>query len=156
MAEVRLRKVAEADLPILFEHQRDPESNRMAAFAARDWEAFAEHWSKILVDDTTTHFAILFEDAVAGNIVSFERGGVREVGYWIGREHWGKGVATAALKEFLRVTSYRPLYAHVAKENLGSIKVLERCGFVVVGYETSPADERWDEVEEVVMKLDVP
>ena len=33
--EIRLREVTEADLPILFEHQREPEANRMAAFPAR-------------------------------------------------------------------------------------------------------------------------
>jgi RimJ/RimL family protein N-acetyltransferase len=154
MAEVQLRPVTEGDLPILFEHQRDPVANRMAAFAGRDWEPFVEHWSKILVDDSLTHFAILFAGEVVGNIVSFERGGVREVGYWIGRQHWGKGIATAALKRFLALSSERPLYAHVAKDNLGSIKVLDRCGFAVIGYETSPADERWDAIEEVVMRLD--
>jgi RimJ/RimL family protein N-acetyltransferase len=45
-------------------------------------------------------------------------GGGRLVGYWIGKEHWGKGVATEC-----------PLHAHVAKHNVGSIRVLEKCGF---------------------------
>ena len=55
---VQLRAVVEADLPIFFEHQRDPESNAMAAFPARDREAFDAHWAKILADPTTTNRAI--------------------------------------------------------------------------------------------------
>ena len=45
-----LRDVVEADLPILFEHQIDPEANRMAAFPPRQWPAFLDHWGRILQD----------------------------------------------------------------------------------------------------------
>jgi len=41
----------------------------------------------------------------------------------------GQGVATRALAAFLRVVTERPLHAHVAKHNVGSIRVLEKCGF---------------------------
>jgi RimJ/RimL family protein N-acetyltransferase len=82
---------------------------------------------------------------VAGNVVSFEQDGEREVGYWIGREYWGKGVATEALSQFLdHVEVRRPLYAGVAKHNVASIRVLEKCGFTIVGKE---------EDEGYVMKL---
>ncbi|QBF82481.1 N-acetyltransferase [Shewanella maritima] len=50
-------------------------------------------------------------------------------GYWIGREFWGKGIATRALNTFLHQHSPRPLLAWVAEHNTGSIKVLERNGF---------------------------
>jgi hypothetical protein len=84
----------ESDLPIFFEHQRDPVANRMAAFPARKRDAFMEHWSKILSDPSVVVRTVLLDGAVAGNVQSFERDGAREVGYWIGRDHWGKGVAT--------------------------------------------------------------
>jgi RimJ/RimL family protein N-acetyltransferase len=152
--EVRLREVRDGDLPILFENQRDPEAIQLASLKGRDWEAFTAHWAKILVDETVSLYTILFSGEVAGHITSFDREDVREVGYSVGKQYWGKGVATAALKEFLRLTRIRPLHATVAKHNPASIRVLEKCGFTITGYRTAPADERWDEaVEEVLMKL---
>jgi len=136
MGDVLLRDVTEGDLPVFFEHQRDPAANCMADFPPRNWDAFVAHWTRILADDNVTKKTILFDGRVAGNVVSFENSGEREVGYWIGREYWGKGVATKALAQFLsQVEVRRPLYAGVAKHNLGSIRVLEKCGFTIVGEE---------------------
>ena len=155
MNGVRLRDVLEADLPILFEHQQDPEASRMAAFPSRDREAFQAHWrTKILGDATVAKKTILFDGRVAGNIVSFEREGKKLVGYWIGREFWGQGVATSALAQFLETEPGRPLYANVAKHNVGSIRVLEKCGFrISAGEPPGPGD---DGVEEIVMELGRP
>jgi RimJ/RimL family protein N-acetyltransferase len=133
--EVLLRDVEESDLPFLFEHQLDPEATHMADFPARDRESFQAHWNRILDDESVVKKAILFEGEVAGNIVSFVNSGEREVGYWIGREFWGRGVATRALAGFLRLEVRRPLYASVARHNVASIKVLKNCGFRVSGEE---------------------
>jgi RimJ/RimL family protein N-acetyltransferase len=149
---VRLRDVTDDDLPILFEHQRDPEASRMAAFPPRDRAAFMAHWAKIRADRSGLVRTIEVDGQVAGNIVSFERLGEREVGYWIGREHWGRGIATAALTELLALDTNRPLYARVAKVNVASIRVLEKCGFTVAEDGSAPALD--DGVEEVVLKLD--
>ncbi|HYO15697.1 MAG TPA: GNAT family N-acetyltransferase [Thermoanaerobaculia bacterium] len=151
--DVTLRDVTEADLPILFEHQRDPEALRMAAFASRDWEAFTAHWTKILGDETVAKKTILFDGAVAGNVGSFERDGQREVGYWIGREYWGRGIATRALSQFLGHVKERPLVAHVAKHNLGSIRVLEKCGFTHVGEDKEFSTVDGTVVEGFILKL---
>ncbi len=126
----------------------------MAAFPARDREAFTAHWTKILGDDTVTTKTILFDGEVAGNVVSWERSGERLVGYWIGRQYWGKGVATRALSEFLGHVATRPLYARVAKHNVASLRVLEKCGFTISGHDTVPADTGGEEVEEVILKLE--
>ena len=131
--DLHLRKVAQADLPVFFEHQRDPDSTRMAAFPARDRDAFLAHWAKILADATVITRAIAFEGQVAGNVVCWEHEEERDIGYWIGREFWGRGIATLALAEFLRQVQVRPLHAHVAKHNLASIRVLEKCGFARCG-----------------------
>jgi RimJ/RimL family protein N-acetyltransferase len=120
----------------------------MAGFPARDREPFMAHWNRILVDESVVKKTVLFEGDVAGNIVSFVNSGEREVGYWIGREFWGRGVATRALAGFLRLEARRPLYASVARHNVASIKVLENCGFRVSGEEPDDlilklsADER--------------
>ena len=55
------------------------------------------------------------------------------IGYWLGREFWGRGIASAAVLLLLRFESTRPLIARVAKHNLGSIRVLEKAGFTRVG-----------------------
>jgi RimJ/RimL family protein N-acetyltransferase len=150
---VNLRDVSAGDLPIFFEHQRDPDANAMAAFPARDRDAFMTHWAKISDDEHVTTKTIVSDGEVAGNIVSWEQDGRSEIGYRIGKEHWGKGVATKALSAFLRHVGARPLYAHVAKHNVASLRVLEKCGFTVVGEEQAGSHPGDDEVEELILKL---
>ncbi len=152
-SDVRLRDVTEGDLPIFFDHQLDPDATQMAAFPARDREAFMAHWAKILADETIIKKTILVDGQVAGNIVSWEQLGEREVGYWIGKHYWGKGVATKALAAFLGHVTARPLYAHVAKHNIASIRVLEKCGFTISGGDKAVSNAGGDEVEEVILKL---
>ena len=76
------------------------------------------------------------------------------MGYWIGKEYWGKGVATQALAQFLEDVKTRPLYAHVAKHNIASRRVLEKCGFVICG-EDRTVDASGGVIEEDVLKLEV-
>jgi RimJ/RimL family protein N-acetyltransferase len=127
--EMRLRGVTEEDLPIFFEHQRDPLAYRMAAFPPRERDAFMTHWGSILRDTSVVVRTIELDGDVAGNVVLFGFEGRREVGYWIGREFWGRGLATRALSAFLHEVEERPIYAGVAETNIASIRVLEKCGF---------------------------
>jgi RimJ/RimL family protein N-acetyltransferase len=152
-SDIQLRDVTEDDLPILFEQQMDPDANQMAAFPARDRDAFMAHWAKVLANETCIKKTILFDGQVAGNIGSFEQGGERKVGYWIGKKYWGKGIATKALSEFLGQVPARPLYAHVAKHNIASIRVLEKCGFTIIGENKVSSNTGGEEVEEFIMKL---
>jgi len=124
-----LRDVIESDLPVFFEHQTDPEAVRMADVPSREREAFMAHWQNILANETLTKKTIVFGGQVAGNVVSWDQDGRRLVGYWVGKEFWGKGLATKALAELIDELP-RPLHAYVAKTNIGSIRVLEKCGFV--------------------------
>jgi RimJ/RimL family protein N-acetyltransferase len=128
-----LRPVEPSDLPVFYEHQRDPVAVAMAGVGGRDREQFDELWERILADDAVTIRTVVVDGEVAGSVLSFERDGRREVGYWLGRDHWGRGVATAALVAFLGEERFRPLYAGVEPANGGSLRVLERCGFVVCG-----------------------
>ena len=132
LGEVRLRDVTEDDLPIFFEHQRDPVANRMADFPPRECDAFMSHWGSILRDASVVVRTIELDGDVAGNVVLFGFEGRREVGYWIGRAFWGRGVATRALSAFLHEVAERPIYAGVAETNVASIRVLNKCGFTVV------------------------
>lgn len=155
--EIALRDVTECDLPIFFEQQLDPGANHMAAFTAgnpADKAAFAAHWARILSDEGTQVKTVVFLDHVAGYVASFERFGKPEVTYWIGKEFWGKGIATRALSEYLRCLAVRPLYARAVKDNQASMRVLEKCGFAVSGHERAFANGRGEEVEEVIFILE--
>jgi RimJ/RimL family protein N-acetyltransferase len=137
---VTLREVVADDLLTFFKHQRDPEANRMAEFPTRDLETFLAHWGRILADETVMTKTVLVDGAVAGNVVSWAHDGEHEVGYWLGREVWGKGVATRALSAFIELDTTRPLEAHVAEHNNASRRVLEKCGFVVIGEAHAPSE----------------
>ena len=157
-SDVLLRDVTESDLPIFFEQQQDPAANRMAAFTAKDpadRAAFTAKWAKILGDESITKRTILFGGQVAGSVSTFVApwSGKLEVSYWIGREFWGKGIATQALAAFLSAVKTRPLYARAAKDNIASIRVLQKCGFAISGCERGFANARGEEVEEVVLEL---
>jgi len=153
---VTLRDVIPSDLPIFFIHQQDPEANRMAAFTSRDpsdREAFDNHWAKIMNDDTIINKTILYNGEVVGNIAKFIMFGQPEIGYWIGKEFWGKGITTRALAAFLKVVNIRPLYAAAAKDNAGSLRVLQKCGFVITGYGRAYSEARHQEIDEAYLEL---
>lgn len=147
-----LRPVEPDDIAVFFDHQDDPVANAMAAFPARDRAAHDAHWkTKVLAgDDTNIARTIVDGDQVVGNIVSWVVDGERNVGYWIGRQHWGLGHATRALTEFVAEVHERPLHARVAEHNAGSLRVLAKCGFTVIGEEQHDDDP----VKEIVVRLD--
>ena len=127
-----LREVREDDLDVLFEQQREPEAVAMAVFPAREREAFDAHWRRSCSRTTALFVRVIEVDGeVAGNIGSWEQDGQQLVGYWLGREVLGPrarhGGARASSSQELGV---RPLHAWVAASNVGSIRVLEKCGFV--------------------------
>ena len=132
--DVTLREMTIEDLPILFEHQRDPVAAEMAAFPSRDWDAFVAHDAKVRTDPTATRRTIVAGGEVVGWIGVWGED-EREIGYWIDRAVWGKGIASAALAALLAEVQERPLAAHVAEHNVGSMRVLERNGFVEAGRE---------------------
>lgn len=80
--------------------------------------------------------------------------GAPEVTYGIAREHWGKGYATEALRAFLELVPVRPLLARAASDNGASLRVLEKCGFVITHTERGFANARGMEIEETVLALE--
>jgi RimJ/RimL family protein N-acetyltransferase len=155
-SEIILRDVRAEDLPIFFEYQLDPAANYMAAFIARDptdRDAFKAHWTKVLGDDANVTQTILCDGQVAGNIACFGPSEEREVGYWIGKHYWGKGIATRALSAFLCQVTERPLYAYVAKDNIASLRVLAKCGFTIFGEHKEFSNARGQEVEQFILRL---
>ena len=143
-----LREVVESDLPVFYDHQLDPEAAAMAAFPSRERDVFMAHWAKILADDSTRQWTVVCDGEAAGNIGCWQHDGRTFVGYWIGREYWGRGLATRALGELADIVEARPLYAYVAAHNAASIRVLEKCGFTEI--DRHRAD---DGIEELLVEL---
>jgi RimJ/RimL family protein N-acetyltransferase len=156
---IALRPIRDADLPMFFEHQRDPVACRMAAFTHADPDdraAFDAHWVRIRSNPQIVNRTIVeaTDDAAAlGHVAAFEEEGRWEVTYWIARAHWGRGIASAALAMLLREFDTRPVYARAASDNLASIRVLARCGFVAIATERGYANARGAEIEETLFRL---
>jgi RimJ/RimL family protein N-acetyltransferase len=151
-----LRDVVEDDLPVIFEQQLDPEGHRMAAFGSADptdREAFDAKWRGIIANPDNIAMAIVVDGEIVGNMLAFPHEGKREIGYWIAREHWGKGIASQALAQFLDAVTTRPLHAAAAKDNVASLRVLEKCGFKIVGEGKGFSNARGEEVEEFLLEL---
>jgi len=150
-----LRAVIEDDLPVFYRQQIDPESVRMAAVASRDEPAFMAHWRQTVLTrpDTIVRTVLTPDGAPAGHVVCFEADGVPMVGYWIGREHWGQGLATRALQALLGEVPRRPLYAQAACHNVASLRVLEKCGFAVIERRSVPDAELGVTVDEALLEL---
>jgi RimJ/RimL family protein N-acetyltransferase len=131
---VELRDATLQDVPAFYRMHADPEANKAGAFTPRKRPAFVKHWKKVLKNRLCLKKAIVADGKVAGYVVSFYRTGTgkpkrREIGYWIGRKFWGRGLATEGLRLLLQVHATRPLYARVAKTNPASLKVALKCGF---------------------------
>jgi RimJ/RimL family protein N-acetyltransferase len=154
--ELTLRPIIPGDLPIFFEQQSDPEGRRMVAFCPAepgDLAGFLAKWQSILADGNSRCLTIDIDGAVAGNVMYFTQFGQPSIGYWLGRRYWGQGIATRAVAAFVGSIEQRPLYARVVSDNLGSLRVLERCGFGVIGVERGFAPMRGEEVEEFLLEL---
>jgi len=157
LEDVTLRAVEASDLETFYQQQLDPEANRMAAFVSEDptdKAAFGAHWEKILKAPQTTNRTIVAEGRIAGHIACYPHGEDLEVTYWLGREFWGRGVATQALTAMLRLITRRPMFARAATDNVGSLKVLQKCGFRIIGEDRGYAAGRGRETEEYLLRLD--
>jgi RimJ/RimL family protein N-acetyltransferase len=156
MNDVTLREMTPDDIPHFFRHQLDADANYMAGFGSddpTDHLAFVNRWMKIITDETVIKKTVFFGDEIAGHVLHFEQLGKPAVAYWTGREYWGKGITTRALAAFLHLIETRPLYARVLKDNIGSFRVLEKCGFVICGEDKAFAPTRQAEFEEYIMML---
>ncbi|MEO8719978.1 MAG: GNAT family N-acetyltransferase [Ginsengibacter sp.] len=154
--QLELRQTEKPDLELFYQFQLDTEANYLAAFTSKDptdKEAYLEKYTKLLNDPTINMQTILVEEIIAGSISKFEMEGVTEITYWIDRNFWGKGIATTALKKFLIIEPARPIFGRVAFDNLGSQKVLEKCGFMKIGTDKGFANARQKEIEEFIYKL---
>lgn len=153
-----LRDVVEDDLATFFAQQLDPDANTMAAFTTKDpsnRDTFTAHWNRIRRDPTVIIKTIIVAEEVVGYVSSYKEDGQPEVTYWLGKANWGQGIATRALATFLQTANTkRPIHARVAQDNHGSLRVLQKCGFVVKGEGIGFANARGHDVSEYLLTLD--
>ncbi|MBJ6109702.1 GNAT family N-acetyltransferase [Hymenobacter sp. BT523] len=155
-SRVQLRKAQVADLESFFQFQLDEEGLYLAAFTPKvpsDRAAYFEKYTRHLNDPSINTQAILVDGCLVGSIAKFEIAGDAEITYWLDRSHWGQGVATAALTAFLALEKARPIFGRVAFDNVGSQRVLEKCGFVKIGTNKGFANARQAEIEESIYQL---
>ena len=155
---ITLIKTEKDDLNAFFQFQLDKEANYLAAFTSKDPNdktAYIEKYTKTLTDPTINMRTIKANDEIVGSVAKFVMENDIEITYWIDRKFWGQGIATTALKDFLKIEQIRPIYGRVAFDNYGSQKVLEKCGFVRTGKDKGFANARQAEIEEYIYKLSV-
>lgn len=147
--DVSLRRVIDQDVSAFWVNQQDirPQEGTPA-----HQECFAARWRSVLNDRNAPIRTIVVGGQAVGYIAHFRRKGLPEVSYELGRPHWGKGYATAALHQFLSELAVRPLYARAAKDNAASIRVLHKCGFVNVA-EDRFTDATGNERDEFIFEL---
>ncbi len=153
---ITLTKTEVDDLNVLFEFQLDKEAIQLAAFTPKDPTdkiAYIEKYSKHLADPTINNQTIRVDGVIAGSIAKFVMENNAEITYWIDRKFWGQGIATSALREFLKIVPVRPIYGRVAFDNYGSQRVLEKCGFEKIGKDKGFANARQAEIEEYIYRL---
>lgn len=132
MAKITLRPVTEADLSILFQQQLDSEAVAMSAYPSKDKGEFMRHWEGILKNKNVTARTIIYKEKVAGHILCWKEGKYEQrIGYWVGKEFWRRGIASAAVTDFLLLVKIRPLFAEVANHNIASKRVLEKNSFTL-------------------------
>lgn len=141
---------------MLFQFQLDKEGGYLAAFMPKDptdKSAYINKQIKLLDDPTVNNQTIIIDNVIAGSIGKFVMEGDAEITYWIDRKFWGQGIATKALKEFLKIETARPIFGRVAFDNFGSQKVLEKYGFIKTGTDKGFANAKQTEIEEFIYKL---
>ncbi len=85
------------------------------------------------------HFAIREHDELVGGIglEGLVAGHCVEIGYWLARPWWGRGIMTAVVRAVCDYAFSRwgvvRITAHVFESNPASARVLEKCGFQCEG-----------------------
>jgi len=107
---------------------------------------FEESWLKKQIKNYTKKkpnefsLAITLDNKIIGSMgsgtIDYENNST-EIGYWIGKEYWGKGYGTKALNLFIKELNkkhkLKRIVARSATFNPGSYKILEKCGFKLEG-----------------------
>lgn len=106
-------------------------------------------------------YVINWGDEVVGTIGYFRRteGSPLEIGYWLGKDYWGKGIASKALRLAIKAMQISgitgKLIATTLSDNKASMHILLKCGFKEIGTEVFPSPARGTNVEGVHFALEL-
>lgn len=155
-ARLTLRAFSDEDLDALFEIQGNQEAMRHTHATSSREDCVRWHRAYAALDSThgfAPWTAVLRAEArVIGwgglNVDPFAPGWGIEVTYYFHPMHWGQGYATelvlAALQQAFGTLGLAAVGAFVRPANLASVRVLEKCGFTLQGYETRLERDRYE------------
>ena len=153
---LQLREVLPGDIALFYEHHLELRPLPLDADDA-DREAsrarFMERWDQLLSEEGAFVQTITWDGVPVGYVARFTQKDRPAISYWLGRDYWGKGIATQAVRNFLGRVDERPLFARVAYDNLASIQVLRKTGFEIVGHDRCYSDLHGEEIDEIVLAL---
>ena len=147
-----LRPLQLGDLPGLWPTQSDPQVTRFLPHGAWQTEADAQAWwarsHERVQQGQAVHLGLLRlgDDALLGHVIVFRydaESARAEVGYALGRAHWGQGYMQEALGAVVSAAfgpwGLRRLEAEIDPRNAGSNALVRRLGFTHEGL----ARQRW-------------
>lgn len=142
---LRMRRVMEADKPVIFKGLSDPEITQYLTihFNSLDeiqsqLDFYENHWRK----QTGIFWGIELKETklLTGVIGIYDINSAHrkaEIGYWLLKENWGSGIITEAARLVLKYAfeelDLNRIYAYVEKQNVGSKVLLKKLGFLFEG-----------------------
>ena len=150
-----LRPMTLADAADIFAYSSDPAVLRYTTGTTPSRPEETQAWLEAALADPATHmWAILLRNSTSV-IGAIEFGvpipGSGSIHYALGRPHWGAGLMTEAVDAVCgwaldALPSIQDITTGVVAENVGSARVLEKCGFERIG----SIVEQWDRHREPV------
>jgi RimJ/RimL family protein N-acetyltransferase len=115
-------------------------------------------WLARAVDESDRAWAVEVEGVAVGGVSLHPGTDVHrhsaELGYWLGRRYWGRGLMTAVIGAFapraMSVFCLHRLYATVYANNPASMRVLEKVGFEREGVQKSAVVKRGELLDIIV------
>ena len=139
---ILLRPWREEDAEVLYRYASDPEVGPQAGWSPHKSVDESRYIIRILFADDHTWAIVLKESnepigCIGYYTASESNIGIGqhdvEVGYWVARPYWNRGIATEALQLLIdycfREKGFRTLWADFFPDNPASGKVMEKCGF---------------------------
>ena len=139
---VRSWEWRDRDSLVRYANNRNVSINLRDLFPHPYTQADARNWlDRVVSVKPETNFAIVVDDDAVGGIGLTIQNDVgyrsAEIGYWLGEEFWGRGIATEALiavtEQAFSTYDLCRLYAHVFDWNPASARVLEKAGYTFEG-----------------------
>ena len=157
-----LRPYATVDAARLAHIASDPDVSRWMTrrFPYPYTHADAAAWTRQAAAERPFHnFAIEVDGVLAGGmgmtLLGDLHAGGAEFGYWLGKQFWGRGIATEAVALFeeyaFSMPGLRRLQAGVCAPNIASTRVLEKNGFVREGVLRAGAVDRQDRPHDLIV-----